>query len=192
LPRTASESRSWTPLIINQGSPSLTPGEKGYEKKGKAIKKEIKQEIKQEVKSESASTAKSINKRPQAEPYKGQTPSKISFDSTAYERYADQLRPPPASPTPDPAPAPGAVEPVTASYKRGASDVTTRSEREAEHEQERPTRRAVGAQKLAGLSIKAAQEGREGTEGGEGTQGRPHRIRVLSRTAPGDVRESWA
>ena len=52
-----------------------------------------------------------------------------------------------------PPPAPGAVESATASHKRGASDVTTRSEREAEHEQERPARRVVGAQ-----------------EGGEGTQ----------------------
>ena len=32
------------------------------------------------------------------------------------------------------------MEPATASHKRGASDVTTRSEREAEHEQERPER----------------------------------------------------
>ena len=73
-----------------------------------------------------------------------QTPSEISFDSTAYERYADQLRDdnsPPESPTPDPAP--DIVEPATASHKRGASDVTTRSEREVEHEQERPAWRAV-------------------------------------------------
>src|SRR5271170_4011623 len=81
-------------------------------------------------------------------PHKDQTPSEISFDSTAYERYADQLGPPPRSPTPDPAPAPAsdAVEPATASHKRGVSDVTTRSEREAEYEQERSARRAVGAQ----------------------------------------------
>ena len=61
----------------------------------------------------------------------------------------------------------------------------------AEHEQERPTRRAVGVQELAGLGIEAAQEGGEGTQGGVGTQGRPRRIRVPFRTAPGDVRESW-
>src|SRR5271170_7319637 len=90
-------------------------------------------------------------------PHKDQTLSEISFDSTAYERYADQLGPPPGSPTPDPPPAPppasDAVKPATALHKRGVSDVTTRSEREAEHEQERPARRAVGAQELAGLGI---------------------------------------
>ena len=129
-------------------------------------------------------------------PHKDQTPSEISFDSTAYERYADQLGPPPGSPTPDPAPASDAVEPATALHKRGVSDVTTRSEREAEHEQERPAqravgvqerpaRRAVGTQELVGLGIEGAQEG------GEGTQGRPRRVRVPSKTAPGDVRESW-
>ena len=40
-------------------------------------------------------------------PYKDQTTSEISFDSTAYERYADQLRSPSGSPTPDPAPPQG-------------------------------------------------------------------------------------
>ena len=105
-------------------------------------------------------------------------PSEISFDSTTYERYADQLRDdnsPPESPTPDPAPAPEIVEPATASHKRGASDVTTRSEREAEHEQERPARRAVDTQELAGLGIKAAQKGGKGNQGGEASHGRaPH------------------
>jgi hypothetical protein len=86
--------------------------------------------------------------------YQDQTPSEISFDSTAYERYADQLGPSPGSPTPDPAPALGVVEPATASHKRGASDVTTRSEREAKHEQERPAWRAVGAQELAGSVLR--------------------------------------
>ena len=47
----------WTPLTIDQGSPTLTPVKKGYGKKGKAIRKEIKQEIEQEVKSEPANTA---------------------------------------------------------------------------------------------------------------------------------------
>src|SRR5271154_4826300 len=56
----------WTPLTIDQGSPTLTPVKKGYGKKGKAIKKEIKQEIKQEVKSEPANTVKSIGKRPRS------------------------------------------------------------------------------------------------------------------------------
>src|SRR5271163_2228050 len=40
----------------------------------------------------------------------------------------------------------------------------------AEHEQERPTWRAVGVQELAGLGIEAAQEGGEGTQGEVGTQ----------------------
>jgi hypothetical protein len=134
-------------------------------------------------------------------PNKDQTLSEISFDSTAYERYPNQLRSPSGSPTPDPASAPapapapapalGAEEPTTASHKRGASNVTTRSEREAEHEQKRPARRAMGAQELARLGVKAAQENEEGTQGGVSTQGRPRRIRVPSKTAPGDVRESW-
>ena len=72
------------------------------------------------------------------------------------------------------------------SHKRGASDATTRSERKAEHEQERPARRAVGAQELAGLGIKAAQEDGEGTQGGEGAQGRPRRIGVPSKIAPSE------
>jgi hypothetical protein len=58
-------------------------------------------------------------------PHQDQTPSEISFNFTAYERYADQLRDdnsPPESPTPDP-PAPEIVEPATV------------SEREVEHEQ---------------------------------------------------------
>src|SRR5947207_3095739 len=82
-------------------------------------------------------------------PHQDQTPSEISFDSTAYGRYTNQLRDdnsPPESPTPDTAPALEIVEPATASHKRGASDVTTLSEREAEHEQERPARGAVGTQ----------------------------------------------
>jgi hypothetical protein len=98
---------------------------------------------------------------------------------------------PPESPTPDLVPVPVAVEPSTAWHKRGASDVTTRSEREAEHEQERPARRAVGAQELAALGIETVQEDGEDTQVGIGTQGRSRRIRVPYKTAPGDVRESW-
>jgi hypothetical protein len=57
------------------------------------------------------------------------------------------------------------------SHKRGASDVATRSKREAEHEQERPARRAVGAQELAGLGIETAQEDGEGTHVWNGNPG---------------------
>lgn len=129
-------------------------------------------------------------------PHQDQAPSEISFDfSSVYEKYPDQLAPPPESPTPDPvpvpAPVPAAVEPATASHKRGASEVITRSEREAEHERERPARRAVGAQELAGLGIETAQEDGGGIQVGMGTQGRPRRIRVPSKAPPGDVRESW-
>ena len=40
---------------------------------------------------------------------------------------------------------------------------TVKTTVKAEHEQERPTRRAVGVQELAGLGIEAAQEGGERT-----------------------------
>jgi hypothetical protein len=124
-------------------------------------------------------------------PHQDQDPSEISFDFSAYERYPDQPVPSPEPPAPDPVPVPAAMEPATASHKRGASEVTTRSEREAEHERERPARRAVGAQELAGLGIKMAQKDREGIQVEMGTQGRPRRIRMPSKAAPGDVRESW-
>ena len=60
------------------------------------------------------------------------------------------------------APEPSAA---TVNHKRGISDVTTRSEREQQHEQERPaTRRGgrrINASKLERLGIKGGEEARE-------------------------------
>jgi hypothetical protein len=51
---------------------------------------------------------------------------------------------------------------VAANHRRGISDVTTRSEREQEHEQERPAARRggrrVGASELEGLGIRGEEE----------------------------------
>ena len=58
---------------------------------------------------------------------------------------------------------------ATANHRRGISDVTTRSEREQQHEQERPaTRRGgrrVGASKLEGLGIRGGEETQGASEG---------------------------
>ena len=72
---------------------------------------------------------------------------------------------------------------AAADHRRGISDVTTRSEREQEHEQERPAaRRHVGAGELEGLGIRDGEEA-QGTS--EGRVIRTRKIRV-PRRAPGD------
>jgi hypothetical protein len=75
---------------------------------------------------------------------------------------------------------------ATANHRRGISDVTTRSEREQQHEQERPAARRggrrVGASELEGLGIRGGEEA-QGTSGGRIT--RTRKIRAPHR-APGD------
>jgi hypothetical protein len=71
---------------------------------------------------------------------------------------------------------------TTANDRRGVSDVTTHSEREQQHKQERPAarrgERRVGASELEGL----------GTRGGVEAKGRVTRTRKIRapRRAPGD------
>jgi hypothetical protein len=76
---------------------------------------------------------------------------------------------------------------ATANHRRGISDVTIRSEREQQHEQERPAvrrgGRRVGVSELEGLGIGGGEEA-QGTS--EGRVTRTRRIRQ-SRRAPGDV-----
>jgi hypothetical protein len=76
---------------------------------------------------------------------------------------------------------------ATANHRRGISDVITRSEREQQHEQERPAARRgsrrVGASELEGLGIGVGKEA-QGTP--EGRITRTRRIRQ-PRRAPGDV-----
>ena len=58
---------------------------------------------------------------------------------------------------------------AAANHRRGISDVTTRSEREQEHEQERPAARRsgkrVGANELEGLDIEVEEEAQGTPEG---------------------------
>jgi hypothetical protein len=76
---------------------------------------------------------------------------------------------------------------AAANHRRGISDVITRSEREQQHEQERPAARRggrrVGASELEGLGIGGGEEA-QGTP--EGRVTRTRRIRQ-PRRAPGDV-----
>jgi len=113
------------------------------------------------------------------EPYQDQTPSEgpwdaISFRST-YPPEAQRVEEEDEG-TPQP---PAAA----ADHRRGISDVTTRSEREQEHEQERPAaRRRVGAGELEGLSIRDREEAQEASEE---RVTRTRKIRA-PRRAPGD------
>jgi hypothetical protein len=76
---------------------------------------------------------------------------------------------------------------TTVNHRRGISDVTTRSEREQQHEQERPAvrrgGRRVGASELEGLGIRVGEEAQETVEG------RVTRTRKIRqpRRAPGDI-----
>jgi hypothetical protein len=113
------------------------------------------------------------------EPSQDQTPSEdaISFRST-YPPEAQRVEEDEGIPQPPAA---------AANHRRGISDVTTRSEREQEHEQERPAtrrgRRRVGASELEGLGVGGGEES-QGTLEGKVT--RTRRIRQ-PRRAPGDV-----
>jgi hypothetical protein len=75
---------------------------------------------------------------------------------------------------------------ATVNHRRGISDVITRSEREQQHEQERPAARRggrrIGASELEGLGIKDREEA-QGTS--EGRVTRTRKIRA-PRRAPGD------
>ena len=75
---------------------------------------------------------------------------------------------------------------ATANYRRGISDVTTRSEREQQHEQERPAARRggrrVGVSELEGLGIGGEAEAKGISEG---RVTRTRKIRA-PRRAPGD------
>ena len=76
---------------------------------------------------------------------------------------------------------------ATANHRREISDVITRSEREQQHEQERPAARRsgrrVGASELEGLGIGVGEEA-QGTPDGRVT--RTRRSRQPRRT-PGDI-----
>jgi hypothetical protein len=96
------------------------------------------------------------------EPSQDQTPSENPWDTFSFrstyppeaQRVEENTLEPPAA---------------TANHRRGISDVTTRSEREQQHEQERPaTRRGgrrVGASELEGLGIRGGEETRGASEG---------------------------
>jgi hypothetical protein len=75
---------------------------------------------------------------------------------------------------------------ATTNHKRGVSDVTTRSERERQHEQERPAARRggrrVGANELKGLDVGGVEEALKASE--EKTT-RTRKIRA-PRRPPGD------
>jgi hypothetical protein len=112
------------------------------------------------------------------EPCQDQTPEDHWDTSSFRSTY-----PPEAQRVEESTPEPPAA---TANHRRGISDVTTRSEREQEHEQERPAarrgRRRVGASELEGLGIGGGEEA-QGTPGGKTT--RTRKIRAPPR-APGD------
>ena len=113
------------------------------------------------------------------EPSLDQTPSEDLWDTFSFR----STYPPEAQRVEESTPEPPAA---TANHRRGISDVTTRSEREQQHEQERPAARRggrrVGASELEGLGI------RDGEEGQETSEGRVTRTRTIRapRRAPGD------
>jgi hypothetical protein len=76
---------------------------------------------------------------------------------------------------------------ATVSHRRGISDVITRSEREQQHEQERPAARRsgrrVGASELEGLGVGVGEEA-QGTPDERAT--RTRKIKQ-PRRAPGDI-----
>jgi len=111
------------------------------------------------------------------EPSRDQTPSEDLWDTFSFR----STYPPEAQRVEESAPEPPAA---TANHRRGISDVTTRSEREQQHEQERPAARRggrrVGASELEGLGI-----GKEAQGTSEGRVTRTRKIRA-PRRAPGD------
>jgi len=113
------------------------------------------------------------------EPSQDQTPSEDLWDTFSFR----STYPPEAQRVEESTPEPPTA---TVNHRRGISDVTTRSEREQQHEQERPAARRggrrVGAGELEGLGI------RDGEEGQETSEGRVTRTRTIRapRRAPGD------
>jgi hypothetical protein len=114
------------------------------------------------------------------EPSQDQTPSEDPWDTFLFR----STYPPEAQRVEESTPEPPAV---TVNHRRGISDVTTRSEREQQHEQEHPAtrrgKRRVGASELEGLGIRGGEEA-QGTP--EGRVTRTRRIKP-PRRAPGDI-----
>jgi hypothetical protein len=112
------------------------------------------------------------------EPSRDQTPDDDGWDTfsfrSIYPPEAQRVESTPEPPT------------TTVNHRRGISDVTTRSEREQQHEQERPAARRcgrrIGASELEGLGI---ENGEEAQETSKGRVTRTRKIRAPSR-APGD------
>jgi hypothetical protein len=96
------------------------------------------------------------------EPSQDQTLSEDPWDTFSFR----STYPPEAQRVEENTPEPPAA---TANHRRGISDVTTRFEREQQHEQERPaTRRGgrrVGASELEGLDIRGGEETQGASEG---------------------------
>jgi hypothetical protein len=143
------------------------------------------------------------------EPLQDQTPSERPWDTFSFRstyppeaQLVEESTPEPGAATANPVeestPEPGATtanpveestpEPsaATANHRRGISDVTTRSEREQQHEQERPAvrrgGRRVGASELEGLGIGGGEEAKGISEG---RVTRTRKVRA-PRRAPGD------
>jgi hypothetical protein len=82
---------------------------------------------------------------------------------------------------------------AAANHRRGISDVITGSEREQQHEQERPAARRggrrVGASELEGLGIRGGEEEAPPQEPQGAPEGRVTRTRRIRqpRRAPGDI-----
>jgi hypothetical protein len=124
------------------------------------------------------------------EPSQDQTPSEHPWDAVSFRSsYPPEVqRVEEDEGTPQP--------PVTtANHRRGISDVTTRSEREQEHEQERPaarrSRRHISANELEGLDIEVGEVSEVGEVGEEAqgtSEGRVTRTRRIRapRRATGD------
>jgi hypothetical protein len=117
------------------------------------------------------------------EPSQDQTPSEDLWDTISFRyTYPPEVQRVEEEDEGTPQPPAAAVN-----HRRGISDVTTRSEREQEHEQERPAARRggrrVGASELEGLGVGGAEEAQGNPEG------RVTRTRKIRqpRRAPGDV-----
>jgi len=106
-----------------------------------------------------------VTRSPRAWPKDDQTPSEDLWDTFPFR----STYPPKAQRVEEGTPEPPAA---TANHKRGISDVTTRSEREQQHEQERLAARRggrrVGASELGGLGIRDGEEA-QGTSKGRVT-----------------------
>ena len=123
------------------------------------------------------------------EPFQDQTPSEHPWDAvsvrSSYPPEVQRVEEDEGTPQPLVA---------AANHRRGISDVTTRSEREQEHEQERPARRGgrrIGTSELEGLDIEVgevSEVGEVGEEAQRTSEGRVTRTRKIRapRRAIGD------